>query len=140
VLGRREGVLPSGSAYVVQYMVINALGPALLALLLAVLMRFPLSEVALARIGSAIYFMTAPVFAILSLRRERILASAGELVLPKSIGRALWGGSVVSHAIQLANLAGYPMEPSIGLLLLGLWVLLAMAGVQFVALLFISFR
>jgi hypothetical protein len=32
-LGRREGALPAGSAYVVQFMVVNALGPALVALL-----------------------------------------------------------------------------------------------------------
>jgi hypothetical protein len=37
VLGQREGALPSGSAYVVQFMVINALGPALLAAVLLLL-------------------------------------------------------------------------------------------------------
>jgi hypothetical protein len=140
VLGRREGVLPSGSAYVVQFMVINALGPALIALLLAVLMRFELSEVALARIGSAVYFATAPAFVALSIHRERALSSAGELVLPRWIGRTLWTGAIVAHAIQLANLVGFPMEPSIGVLLLGLWVLLGMASMQFVSLLFIAFR
>jgi len=104
------------------------------------LMEFAISGAALARICSAIYLVFAPVFAGLSLRRERTLASSNELVLPASIGRGLWTGSGIAHLVQLSNLVGFPAEPSLGLFLLGLWVLLLMAAVQFVALLFISFR
>lgn len=140
VLGRREGVLPSGSAYVVQFMVINALGPALIALLAAVLFLFDLPEVLLFRFCSGSYLVLATFFAALSLRRERTLANAGELVLPASISRGIWIGASIAHLVQLSNVIGYPAGPSIGVFLLGLWILLLMASIQFVALLFLSFR
>lgn len=140
MLGRREDVLPSGSAYVVQFMVINALGPALLALLAAVLLQLDLPADLLLRLCSGLYLLVAAFFAVLSLRRERALASAGELVLPPGLSRGLWAGSVLAHLVQLSNLVGYPAGPSVGVFLLGLWILLLMAAIQFVALLFLALR
>lgn len=140
VLGRREGVLPAGSAYVVQFMVINALGPAVIALLAAVLLEVGLGEAEATRLCSAVYLVLAAFFAVLSRRREVVLAQRGDLVLPRSIGVGLWTGSFVAHGIQLANCVGFPADPSVGVFLLGLWVLLSMAAAQFVALLFLTFR
>jgi len=56
------------------------------------------------------------------------------------IRRGLWGGSFLAHAVQLSNLIGFPAGPSVGILLLGLWILLVMAAIQFVALLFLAFK
>lgn len=136
VLGRREGILSPGSAYVVQFMVVNALGPGLLGLLAVVLYVGDVPEPILLRICSAIYLVAAVFFALLSLKRERSLASEGGLVLPPLLGRAIWVGAILSYGVHLGNLA----VPELGLFLLGLWILLCMAAVQFVALLFLAFR
>lgn len=140
VLGRHEGALPAGSAYVVQFMVVNALGPALLALLAAILFLLNVPESLLLRICSGLYLVVAVFFGVVSLRRERTLAIAGELVLPTVVSRGLWTGSILAHLVQLSNLVGFPAGPSVGVFLLGLWILLVMAGIQFVALLFRAFR
>jgi hypothetical protein len=140
VLGRREGMLSSGSAYVVQFMVVNALGPALLAMLAVVLFELGLAEATVVRICCGIYVSIAAFFVVLSIRRERHLASAGELLFPPLLTRAIWGGSSIAHLILLATLIGFPFGPSVGLFLLGLWVLLGIAATQFVALLFLAFR
>jgi hypothetical protein len=140
VLGRREGALPSGSAYVVQFMVVNALGPALIALLAAVLFMLSIPELLALRVCSGLYLLAATFFAALSIRRERTLSRAGELVLPGLLSRGLWAGSFVAHLVQLTNLVGFPAGPSVGVFLLGLWILLLVAAIQFVALLFLTFR
>lgn len=139
-LGRREGSLPAGSAYVVQFMVVNALGPALLALLAAVLHQLAIPQDLLFRFCSGLYLLVAVFFATLSLRRERALASTGSLVLPTGLSRGLWSGSMLAHLVQLSNFVGYPVDPSVGVFLLGLWILLLMAAIQFISLLFLAFR
>jgi hypothetical protein len=140
VLGRREGVLPSGSAYVVRFMVVNALGPALLALFAFVLQLLGVPEPALWRLCSGLYLVVAVFLLLLSLRQERELKQSGELLLPKTFARAMWGGALLAHVVQVSNLVGYPTGPSAGVFLLGLWVLLSLAAVQFVTLLFLSLR
>lgn len=140
VLGRREGMVSPGSAYVVQYMVVNALGPALLALLAVVLQQLAVPEATLFRSCSAVYLVVAVFFGVLSIRQERSLASTGDLLLPSALRRVLWAGSALAHLVQLSNLVGWPLAPSLGVFLLGLWVLLCMAALQFVALLFLALR
>ena len=140
ILGRREGVLPAGSAYVVRFMVINALGPALLALLAFVLWRLAVPEPLLWWICSGTYLGTAAFFSLLSLRQERALRGAGADLMPRALSGTFWAGASLSHAIQLVNLVGYPAAPSDGMFLLGLWVLLVIAAAQFVFLLFASLR
>lgn len=140
VLGRGEGILSSGSAYVVQFMVVNALGPALLVLLAVVLLQLDLSEEVVLRTCSGIYLVVAAFSAASSALRERRLGQAGELVLPTTLSRSFWVGSMLAHLIQLSNLTGVPAGPSLGLFLLGLWILLCIAAAQFVALLFLAFR
>lgn len=138
MLGRREGILSSGTAYVVQFMVLNAIGPALLAMLAVVLYLLGVPESLLLRACSAVYLATASYFVALSLRRERTLATSGELVLPRGLGRAIWGLALIAHLVQISNLIGFPAGPSVGVFLLGLWILLLMAAIQFVALLFLA--
>jgi len=137
VLGQREGALPPGAIYVVRFMVVNALGPAILSLLAVVLAQVGVPEPGLWRLCSAFYLAGGAFFGALSLRHQRDLSRTGQLILTRSLHYALWIGSFVAHAIELSNLIGYPWPPSAGMFLLGLWVLLAMAGLQFVALLFL---
>ena len=124
----------------VQFMVVNALGSALLALFAAVLHLLEMPRDLLFRICSGGYLLGAAYFAALSFRRERVLASAGALVLPAGLSRGLWVGSGIAHLVQLSNFVGYPAGPSLGIFLLGLWILLFMAAIQFTALLFLAFR
>jgi hypothetical protein len=140
VLGRREGDLPSGSAYVVQFMVVNALGPAILALLAAVLGELEIPHDVLFRLCSGLYLLVAAFFGVVSIRQERVLRKGGELALPTRLSNGLWVASLLAHLVQLSNLVGYPAGPSVGVFLLGLWILLTMAAIQFVALLFVSLR
>jgi hypothetical protein len=140
VLGRHEGVLSAGSAYIVRFMVVNALGPALLALLAVVFQLLAVPEPGLWRLCSGLYLGSAAFVGVLSLRQERSLARAGELVFAPSLSRPIWAGAFLAHLVQLSNLIGFPLEPSIGVFLLGLWMLLLLAGVQFVALLFLALR
>jgi hypothetical protein len=140
VLGQREGAIPPGAIYIVRFMVINALGPALLSLLAIVLAELGMGEPALWRACSGVYVAAALFVGLLSLRHQRALSRAGELVFTGVLNASVWGGSFLAHAIELSNLLGYPAAPSAGLFLLGLWVLLAVAAVQFVALLFLVLR
>jgi hypothetical protein len=139
-LGRRDHDLPLGIVYLVQIMVINALGPALLALLAAVLHQLDFSQHLLFRTCSGVYLLVAAIVAVLSMRREKTLAAESASVLPPRVSRALWFGSLLAHLVQLSNFIGYPADPSVGVFLLGLWMLLVVAAVQFVALLFVSLR
>jgi len=140
VLGRREGALPSGSAYVVQYMVINTLGPAILALLAVVLLELRVPEPGLWRLCSGIYLAGGAVGVVTSLQRERAVAKSGDRVVPAWFTRIAWGMSAVAHSIEAVNLVGFPVGPSAGVFLLGLWVLVALGAMQFVAILFSSLR
>jgi hypothetical protein len=140
VLGRHEGALSAGSAYIVRFMVVNALGPALLALLAVVLQLLAVPEPALWRLCSGLYLGSAVFVGALSFREERSLARAGELFFAPSLSRSIWTGAFLAHLVQLSNLIGFPLEPSIGVFLLGLWMLLLLAGIQFVALLFLALR
>ena len=140
VLVQRGGALPPGAIYVVRFMVVNALGPALLALLALVLLETGVSEPLLWRLCSGVYLSFAIFFAALSLRHQRELSEKGELLLEGALNTGVWAGAFLAHALQLVNLIGFPAGPSLGLFLLGLWVLLLMAGVQFVALLFVVLR
>ncbi len=108
----------------------NALG---LALLAAVLLALGLSETAAVRACSGLYVGAAGFFIVLSLVRERALVGAGEEMLPRAIRGALWTGAALAHGVQVAVLVGFPLAPSVGLFLLGLWILLVVAGAQFVS-------
>jgi hypothetical protein len=121
-------------------MVVNALGPALLALLALIALASGLSGPLLFRGLSAVYLVAAVYFGLLSVRQQRELSAGGQLVFTGSLNAAVWAGSLLAHAIQLVNLLGFPAGPSLGVFLLGLWVLLVVAGVQFVALLFLVLR
>jgi hypothetical protein len=139
VLGRREGVLPPGSTYVVRFMVLNALGAALMAVFAFVLQRLEVPEPSLWRVCSAAYLLGATYFVIISVRQQRELSVAGEaLLLPTALHRVIWGGSILAHLLQLSNFIGFPAPPSEGLFLLGLLVLIVLASIQFVALLFLA--
>jgi hypothetical protein len=140
VLGQREGALPAGAVFVVRFMVVNALGPAMLALLALVLAQVGVPEPALWRLCSALYLIGATYFGWLSLRHERQLAQAGELLFTRGLNGMAQVGVVLAHAVELSNLIGFPAAPSAGLFLLGLWLLLALAAFQFVALLFLVLR
>jgi len=140
VLGRREGVLPVGAGYVVRFMIANSLGPALLALLAVVLLELHMPEPAVWRVCSGLYLAVAFVAGVASAREEVRLAGEGALVFPPALRRTFWAMSGLAHLSQLVNLVGVPFGPSAGLLLLGLWVLLALAGLQFTALLFVTLR
>lgn len=140
VLGRREGVLPAGAGYVVRFMISNSLGPALLALLAVVLLELAVPQPALWRICSGLYLAVAVVAGVAAAREEVQLAGEGALVFPPALRRTFWAMSGLAHLCQLVNLVGVPFAPSVGLLLLGLWVLLALAGLQFTALLFVTLR
>lgn len=140
VLGQRQGAIPPGAIYIVRFMVVNALGPALLALLALVLAEATMPEPLLWRVCSAIYLAVAVFFGLLSLRQQRALASSGELIFTGPLNVGVWLASLAAHLVELLNLVGFPLPPSLGLFLLGLWILLAVAGVQFVALLFLVLR
>ena len=133
MLGQRQGVVPAGAVHIVRFMVINALGPAILSLLAAVLLALELPEALALRLCSGIYLVGALLSGLLSLRYERVLSRTDSHVFPPALNRGMWGVSLLAHAVQVANL----VEPSIGLLLLGLWLLLSVAAVQFVAMLFL---
>jgi len=121
-------------------MVVNALGPALLALFAFVFQLLGVPEPALWRVCSGFYLIAAAFLTLLSLRQERELRQSGEVLLPDSFGRVVWVGAFVAHAVQLSNFVGFPAGPSVGVFLLGLWILLSLAAVQFVTLLFLSLR
>lgn len=140
VLGQRRDEIPPGAIYIVRFMVVNALGPALLALLALILLRASFPEPLLWRLCSAVYLAVAAFFGLISLRHQRELAAADQLIFPGALNVGVWLGAFAAHAIQLVNLIGVPSPPSIGLFLAGLWVLVAVAGVQFVALLFLVLR
>jgi len=137
VLVERGGALPSGAFYIVRFMVVNALGPAMLALLAIVLLAGDVREDIVWRACSAIYLAAATYFGVVSLRQQRKLSASGELLFRGSLNAAVWSGAMLAHAIELANFVGVGPAPSIAVFLGGLWVLLAVAGVQFVALLFL---
>jgi hypothetical protein len=140
VLGRREGVLPTGNAFVVQFMVVNTLGPAVLALLAVVLVELGIPEPGLWRLCSGLYLVGAAGGVAASLLREREIAQSGEVAMSPGFRRVGWGMSIVAHGIELVNFIGYPAGPSLGLFLLGLWVMVALGAVQFVVLLFSTMR
>lgn len=140
VLGRREGVLPAGSAYVVQYMVVNTLGPAILALLGVVLLELDVAEPGVWRLCSGVYVAGAAVAFVTALQGQRDVVRSGDFVVPKWFTGLGWGLSAIAHSIQIVNLIGVPFGPSAGVFLLGLWVLVSLGAMQFVALLFSSLR
>lgn len=140
VLGEREGALPPGAVFVVRFMVVNALGPAILALLALVLAQVGVPQPGLWRLCSGVYLAGAAFSGMLSLRYERDLIRAGQLILNRGLNVGIWIAVFVAHAIELSNLIGVPAPPSAGLFLLGLWTLLAIGAFQFVALLFVVLR
>ena len=140
VLVQRGGTLPPGAIYVVRFMVVNALGPAMLALFALILVEAEVSEPLLWRICSGVYLAVAVFFGSLSLRQQGELQRSGDLLLSKTLYATFWTGAFVGHAIQLVNLIGFPAGPSMALFLAGLWMLLAVAAAQFVALLFVVLR
>jgi hypothetical protein len=121
-------------------MVVNALGSALLALFAFVLQLLGVPEPALWRVCSGLYLFVAVFLTLLSFRQERGLRQSGEVLLPNSFGRVIWVGAFSAHAVQVCNLVGFPAGPSVGVFLLGLWILLSLAAIQFVTLLFLSLR
>ncbi|MCA9510757.1 MAG: hypothetical protein R3E88_11190 [Myxococcota bacterium] len=140
VLVERGGALPPGAFYVVRFMVVNAIGPALLSLLAIVVLAGGVPEPVAWRLCSGVYLAVALFFGLLSVRQQRRLASSGELLFTGALNAAVWSGAMLAHALEVANLAGVLGGPSLALFLGGLWMLLAVAGVQFVALLFLVAR
>ena len=140
MLGQRNGALPPGAVYVVRYMVVNALGPAVLALLAMILVESGMAEPGVWRLCSGLYLGVAAFFGWASVREQRRLSQSGELLLTGALGIAVWTGSFAAHAVELVNLIGFPVGPSLGVFLFGLWILLAVATFQFVALLFSVLR
>jgi len=140
VLGQRQEALPPGAVHIVRFMVVNALGPALLSLLAGLLVVTGFPRPLLWQLGSGAYLAVAVFFGLLSLRQERELARSGELAFGPGLHYAFWTGTLAAHGIQAWNLLGLSGAPSAGLFLVGLWVLLLVAAVQFVALLFSLLR
>lgn len=134
VLGQREGALPPGAVYVVRFMVVNALGPAILSLLAIVLAQVGIPEPGLWRVCSGLYLAGVTYFGALAVRHERALTRGGQLVFTRGLNYTVWIGIFVAHAIELSNLIGFPASPSAGVFLLGLCVMLAMAALLFVVL------
>ena len=140
MLGQRDAKLEPGVSYVVRFMIVNALAPGLLALFPVVLDLLGVRPPALWRWASGLYIVGAPLFVWLSLRQERALSRTGRLVVPRVPSNVMWAVATSVHLIQLLNLIGWPLPPSAGLFLLGLWVLLCLAGAQFLTLIFLYLR
>jgi hypothetical protein len=121
-------------------MVVNALGPAVLALLALILLAGGMAEPGLWRLCSGIYLAGGAFFGWASIREQRRLSESGQLLFTGALGNAIWAGSFAAHAVELVNLIGFPLGPSLAVFLFGLWILLAVAALQFVALLFSVLR
>lgn len=133
VLARRGGEIDEAAAYIVRFMILNAVGAGFLALLPSLVVALGASEPLVWRLSSAVYVVSV-VLLTLPLAISQAIEVRG--LLARGLSSAFWTLSAAAHLVQLSNAVGFPFAPSFGGFLLGLMLLLGLAGIQFVVVVF----
>lgn len=132
VLAQRGGEIDEVASYLVRFMILNSVTAGFMALLPFLVAALGASGSAIWRISSGTY--VAGLFPMLPLATRQARDVSSRIQSPYH--KTFWSVSLVAHVVQLANLVGYPYPPSYGGFLLGIDLLLALAGAQFVVVVF----
>jgi hypothetical protein len=131
VLAAREGRFAPADSFVIRLIVICSIGPVFLAVLPLVLSHLGLSGPELWRISSAtIVFSGIAVIAYLARQLRSLEPGEGRAL---NYGFVLW---ILAAASCVANAVGWPWVPNGGVYLLTVWLIVGVAGGNFVELLF----
>ncbi len=131
VLASRDGRFAPGSALAIRAIVLGSVTPVFLCAVPLVLYSLGVSAPTLWRISSGILVLAGVAISAYLGLRERELPSAER---PATV--VGWSLSTIALICSLSNLLAWPWAPSGGLYLLAVWLVVATAGFNFVALIF----
>ena len=135
-LSLRRSSLEPGLSFLIRGMIINSLGVVALALFPWVLASAPVSEIQVWRWSSGLYVFGV-LLIIIPFYIPEYRAFARDL--DAGLSRAfvgLWSLAAIALVVHLANLSGWPFEPSFSAFYLGLWLALGVNGNVFIVLVY----
>ena len=136
VLSPRSGSLAPGFLFLTRAMILNSLGVAGLALFPWVFTATGVSDVQVWRWSSGIYVLGA-LFVVfpLYIHEQRSLQLNRDAEVSRTLVAA-WALAGIALFVHLANLSGWPFEPSFSAFYLGLLLALSVPAIVFIILVF----
>ena len=136
VLATRDGRFPPRDALSIRIIVVCSVAPVFYSAVPLVLHSLGVSGATLWRISSGLTGLAGVAIAAHLARKSRALAVAERLPPTSLIVLVGWGLGALSILCLAANALGWPWAPSGGLHLLAVWSVVAVAGTNFVVLIF----
>lgn len=136
VLATRDGRFPLGDSLTIKVLVTSSIGPVFYSALPLVLHALGVSGASLWRISSVTVGLITAAVAAFMIRHLRTVPLA-ERYPPLSLQNLVsWTLTALLFVCHFGNAIAWPWAPSGGVYLLAVWSALALAGTQFVQLIF----